>query len=106
MLGDPDGKVDAEDSLCATLEEGEAEAKNVRSALEHRRQFAVEDPRLRGDHEKTVVGEYDLLIASFAELIGVMVDLRWAVLEHDADIEAPTGQPFDSAEELIADLKR
>ena len=34
-----------------------------------------------------------------------MVDLRWAVMEHDADLEKPENRVFDNVEELIADLQ-
>ena len=34
-----------------------------------------------------------------------MVDLRWAIIEHDADLEKPEARVFDNVEELVADLK-
>ena len=34
-----------------------------------------------------------------------MVDLRWAIIEHDADLEKPEARVFNNVEELVADLK-
>ena len=45
-------------------------------------------------------------IAALRSLHDRMVDLRWAVLEHDADLETPDGKTYDDVEELVADLKR
>ena len=45
-------------------------------------------------------------IGALRSLHDRMVDLRWAVLEHDADLETPDGKVYDDVEELVADLKR
>ena len=45
-------------------------------------------------------------IGALRSLHDRMVDLRWAVLEHDADFEAPDAKVYDDVEELVADLKR
>ena len=34
-----------------------------------------------------------------------MVDLRWSIIEHDANFEEPNEKTFDNVEDLIADLK-
>lgn len=44
-------------------------------------------------------------IAALQKLHDALVDLRWAVLEHDADLEKPEGGAFDSVEDLVADLR-
>lgn len=45
-------------------------------------------------------------IYALQKLHDAMVDLRWAVVEHDADLEKPSDQRFGSAEELIAELRK
>ena len=44
-------------------------------------------------------------IGALQKLHDEMVDLRWAVIEHDADLEVPEGKAFDNAEDLFADLR-
>lgn len=99
-------KVGNEDKLVSQLEKAEEIAKDVLSGHGGRRQSAIRDPRLQGDHEETVVTEYERLMEHYEALIGCMSELRWAVLEHNADLETPEGEPFDSAEDMIADLRR
>ena len=44
-------------------------------------------------------------IVALQKLHDSMVDLRWAIIEHDADLEEPEGEAFDNVEGLVADLK-
>ena len=44
-------------------------------------------------------------ISALQRLHDSMVDLRWAFIEHDADLEEAEGKSFDNVEDLIADLR-
>ena len=44
-------------------------------------------------------------IHALEKLHDAMVDLRWAIVEHDADLEEPEDKAFKTVEELVADLK-
>ena len=44
-------------------------------------------------------------IVALQKLHDALVDLRWAVLEHDADLEEPEGKAFDNVDNVIADLR-
>ena len=47
----------------------------------------------------------DEAISALQRLHDLMVDLRWTIIEHDANLEEPAEKTFDNAEDLIADLK-
>ncbi|MDD9993065.1 MAG: hypothetical protein OXP75_14805 [Rhodospirillales bacterium] len=53
--------------------------------------------------EEVSEGNREAIIA-LQNLHDSMVDLRWAVTEHDADLEVPEGEAFDNVEDLVADL--
>ena len=55
-------------------------------------------------HGEEMSDAYEQAVFSLKHLHDSMVDLRWAVMEHDANFESPSGNPFDKAEDLIADL--
>ena len=44
-------------------------------------------------------------IAALQQLHDSLVDIRWVVAEHDADLEKPDGKAFDTVEDLITDLR-
>ena len=43
-------------------------------------------------------------IAALQRLHDLMVDLRWAIIEHDANFEEPEDKTFNNVEDLVADL--
>ena len=57
------------------------------------------------EHAEEVFVSYEDAIGALQQLHDAMVDLRWAVLEHDADLEEPKGKAFDNVEDLFADLR-
>ena len=68
-------------------------------------QAALDDDRLDGDHEEAVVNEYRETLDLLERMHAITTELRWAIMEHDADVDEVTGE-FDNAEDLIAHLRR
>lgn len=56
-------------------------------------------------HAEEMSERSDEAIAALQELHDAMVDLRWAIIEHDADLEEPEVEAFDNVEDLVADLR-
>lgn len=65
----------------------------------------VKDPKIRKEATEAMSGGIMEAIGALQRLHDSMVDLRWAILEHDADLEEPVSEAFNDIEELIADLK-
>lgn len=88
--------------LAASAEDG------VREAISAVRDFAdaLEGSTFTGEDAREVSRAGEEAIGALRSLHDRMVDLRWAVLEHDADLEAPDDKVYDDVEELVADLKR
>ena len=95
---DPDGELR---ELYATVESG---LKDIVSMLESKRATAQRDHRIR-DHLDNLLVEFQATIKAVSQLHGMMVELRWAIAEHDADLEKPTGNKFTDSKDLIASLK-
>lgn len=96
--------IDPDNSIHDTIVQAEARLSEVVAILSMKRQSALDDPALRGEHEETVVSEYDQTIKAFKMLHDGMVELRWAIMEHDADLDVTVGKAYSSAEELVKDL--
>jgi len=71
--------------------------------LEAGRRSAFRDPKLNGDHEDSVVLEYEAAIEKCRELITAFEHVRIVVREHDADAADSLGS-FNNAKDLIAAL--
>lgn len=97
--------IDLDGTLCALIEETESGLERIHQLLISKREAARKAPELKGDHKDAVVDEYTNAIAAIADLHNLMADLRWAIGEHDADLEKPSGPAYSSREELKAYLK-
>ena len=99
--------IDKTGDRVTALEAGEK--KLVRTIDEFRRmRLAVIDAsELTGRHQNDVVVAYERVIRVGADLHNTSVEMRWAVMEHDANLDDPAGfsKLFDNAEDLIADLR-
>ena len=97
--------VDADRTLYTLLEEVEGDLQKLHQLLIDKRNAASRAPELNGDHRTVVVDEYTAAISAIAELHNLMTDLRWAIGEHDADLEKPTGPNISSSSDLETYLK-
>lgn len=60
---------------------------------------------LPAEHAEEMSARSEEAIAALQKLHDALVDLRWAVLEHDADLEEPEGKTFGNVDDVIADLR-
>ena len=97
--------IDPENTLSSLAASAEGVVKEAISAVRtladalDRATFPIED----AEEVSRACGE---AIGALKSLHDRMVDLRWAVLEHDADLATPDGKVYDDVEEFVADLKR
>jgi hypothetical protein len=96
--------IDEDGTLCALFEEVESGLQGLHELLMRKRGAAIDAPELKGGHQDAVVDEYSAALTAIAELHNLIVDLRWAVGEHDADLEKPAGKTFSDPDELKAYL--
>lgn len=96
-------EIDSDDAISKCILEAEKSVRDLVEYLSHKRQAAVDDPELTGRHETTVVSEYNQAIEKYSELHDAMLDLRWAIMEHDADL-SKVSRDYTDIEELIKDL--
>lgn len=82
----------------------EGKIHEVVNMLQKKRDAAKRDQRIKG-HRADLVAEFDAAIFAVSQLHDILVDLRWAVSEHDADLERPVDQAFSNAKDLFAALK-
>lgn len=103
---EPESVIDPEFVRCKEIETAEQALAVERETLRLKLAAARDDDRLRGDHEDSVVTEYEGAIEVCEALHDALVDLRWAVLEHDADLDAGREAPGDvlSIDDLIREL--
>lgn len=101
----PTTTIDADDSIRDKIAGSEDTLKKLVAILDEKKQAARRDPALRGDNQDAVVAEYDQTIEAVRSLHNAMTELRWAIMEHDADLEKAVSKPFSAAEDAIKDLK-
>lgn len=97
--------LDADDVAAESLEEVEKGLRDLYADFRDRMRAARKDDRLNGHHEDAVVGEYQRTLELLETLHDATTELRWALMEHDADLDEVTGE-FDDANELIAYLDK
>lgn len=82
----------------------ESKLKEVILGLRAKRESALRDRRIQG-HVDELVSEFDSAIQTLSQFHDLCIAIRWAVAEHDADLEQPIGAAASSAEELLKALK-
>lgn len=102
--GGYDAPVDPDDELARQSASAE---EAVRETILAFRKFggALDGAAIRPNDALVISKPVKNAIAALQNLHDALVDLRWAVMEHDADLEEPEDGTFDSAEELIAELR-
>ena len=96
--------IDPENKLTSISASAEAAVKKTIGAL---KVFGESwgKSAISADHAVEVSERIEDAIGALQKLHDEMVDLRWAVIEHDADLEVPEGKAFDNVEDLFADLR-
>lgn len=95
---DPNGSLE---SLAASAEDLVKEAISVLRGFDD----VLEGSSIPTGDAEMMSGGNNEAISSLQSLHDAMVDLRWAVLEHDADMEEPEGQVFENVQDFVSDLK-
>jgi len=101
--GNPVKILDPNGDLEATLARAQQAAKDLYESLITRRSLAEEDPEVNDEDE--LVDEFTRTISVLADLHNKINDLRWAVGEHDADLEKPGSKHLKNAAEIEDALK-
>ena len=96
--------IDPADKLATISAAAEAAVKKTIRALQGY-EGAWEGASISAEHAEDVSEGNKEAIVALQKLHDTMVDLRWAVIEHDADLEEPEGEAFDNVEGLVASLK-
>lgn len=96
--------IDAEGKLAALIEATALVLNDLYNALISKREAARKAAELDGEDKELIVDEYTSAIAAVADLHNTMTDLRWAVMEHDADLEKDTGKTYADIDKMFADM--
>lgn len=86
------------------LEEAEQALEDYVGILRQKLQSAYDDPDLHGGHEDVVTSAYEQTIQALSEVHDLLIDLRWEVMEGEADRSDTIG-PFENWEDFWAALK-
>ncbi|CAI06900.1 hypothetical protein [Aromatoleum aromaticum] len=101
---EPQDEIDPDDITADTIHNAENAIERLIEQFRIRRQSGVKDRELGGEHEACVLSAYDETIEAFQHLHSAMTALRWAIMEHDADL-SPVSGPFSSVEQMLSLLK-
>ena len=97
--------IDPKNKLAAKSASAETAVKNIICALknfgETWRKSAISVA-----HAEDVSECIEEAIGALQKEHDELVDLRWAVIEHDADLDEPEGKAYGNVDDLFADVKR
>ncbi len=99
----PAEPIDADGSIRAMAEQALDVFCSAVQTMSSKRDAALRDGDL--SHEDGVVESYDRVMEALTDSHGLINELNWAIMEHDADRSPLSGKgPFTSAKELLAAL--
>ena len=101
----PEDPIDQDNINAGNLGKSEDDIRVFIGIMEAKKRSALHDEKLKGELEDSVVAEYEHTINLTSRLHDATTELRWAILEHDADLEEPTDVVYKSAKEVIQALK-
>jgi len=101
----PKSKIDPDDAIKEIIERSEKSLEQAIQVLQEKRLSAVNSTALQGENKDAVISEYSQTVDSFSALHDGLIELRWAIMEHDVSIEEMPGEIYSSAEKLIEHLK-
>lgn len=94
--------IDSEGQLSGLFEKAQSLAEDYYQALIRKREIAMVDDRLCD--EDCVVDAFTDAIATAADLHNSLNRLRWAIGEHDADLDKPKGKVYSDVDEMFSDM--
>jgi hypothetical protein len=95
--------IDADASICIAIESSIKYLADLLDLLAKKHMAAVSDCQLRS--EDGVAESYERTIASIQNACGELDELKWAVMENDAEISPIASGPYDDVEQLFAALR-
>jgi hypothetical protein len=93
--------VDPRNEMVEGLEQAEGSLRAGVEILRKKRGAAEADHKLLGDDERQVLSAYERAIVTLSGLHDAVVEFRWVIMEHDADLESPVGPATDSPREIL-----
>lgn len=97
---------DADGTLCSQLLDAEQSLERLHGLLVSKRLAGMSAEDLEGEHKEAVLDAYSETIACIGDVHNSIAALRWAIGEHDADLEPiPTEPAISSSKELEAFFK-
>lgn len=99
----PDVPLDVGGDVDQTLLKAQETVERLYDRLVEQRQAARRDLRLRDDDG--VVDEFTRAIEVVADLHNTLNEVRWIIMEHNADLDSPTTTPMTTAAEVKAYLE-
>lgn len=97
-------KIDPNNLVTSAVLTSEEASVSLYNILMEKRGHALAAAELDGENKEAVVDAYNRATSTVADLHNSFADLRWAIGEHDADLEEPTGKPLSTTEEIAAYL--
>jgi len=96
-----DTALDPHNEMAEGLEDAENSLRDAVDILRARRAAAEADTSLAGPNERKVISAYERAVVAVEGLHDAVVDFRWAILEHDANLEQTSDEQADSATAII-----
>jgi len=96
--------IDESDFCVSVFEKAEENLRSIYAYMTTCTAHAKADPRLNGDHEESVVEQYQMTMKAVEVLHDTFRDLRWAILEHNASEDDNEGEAYADADALLAEL--
>jgi hypothetical protein len=93
--------LDSHNEMSEGLEVAEQSLRDAVDILRVKRAAAEADTALGGENERKVISAYERAAVAVEGLHDAVVDFRWAILEHDANLEQPTVEQASSAATII-----
>lgn len=101
FINEFDAVIDEDDVITTKLEQAQESVLNLYNALRSKREFANEDHRLNADDG--IEDAFTEAISASADLQNNINELRWHILEHDADY-SQVSKTYRSMDDLLKDL--
>ena len=85
------GPIDPEDELRETFETAESDVKAFISGFEIKWERISRNPELPKDQAEDIGSEVERTIFLFKQLHDAIVEARWLIMEHDANVDEASG---------------
>lgn len=96
-------EIDPDDVLCDIFRDTESVVNALYEFLIVLRKAEERSGELKADDKEPMVDEYSKSISAVADLHNALVELRWAVMEYDADLSKASGS-FTNIDDLMNHL--